>query len=140
MGVAPSWRQQTDAHCHSRALLVALFLQLVGSKLPALLSGLFFDPAAFLCHFFWPCGQLHPACFTDAQEKQGSSARQNGICNRELGAAPSRRTHEISSEKNQRTQDMTSPGKELARTSKLPMSTAFHAHYLLLYCVQLVSS
>lgn len=59
--------------------------------------------------------------------------RQNGLSNRTCSAAPSWRAHETAL-KFQRIQDMTSPWERpCPDISTLGMSTAFHAHSLLLY-------
>jgi len=95
MGDTPSWRQPADAHCYSRALLATLFCATCWAGMPVLSSGLLCQPCCFsftACHS--PCGQTHPGWL-----KPAPSARQNGICNRQCGAAPSRRTHGISSTK-----------------------------------------
>jgi hypothetical protein len=94
MGDTPSWRQNTDACCYSRALLATLFLQRIGPEcrfcrpacLPALL--LFINHLSFALR---PISRLLPAL-----RKPGSCTRRNEICNRQCGAAPSRRAHEIS--------------------------------------------
>ena len=139
MGDTPSWRQAatpTAIHAHCLPLYC---LQRIGTGRrfcrPACLPSLLLK----LTTCYSPCGKSLPASFPDGfAGETGSSARQDGICNRQCGAAPSRRAHEISSGKTQRTQDMTSPGRGLVRASKPCMPTAIHAHCLLLYFVQLV--
>ena len=73
-------------------------------------------------------------------EKTGSNARQDGICNRKCGAAPFRRAHEGSSKKPTNTGCGELHNRACQGIKILPMPTAFHAHYLLLYLVQPVSS
>jgi hypothetical protein len=135
MGESPSWRPDTDAHCYSRALLATLFCAACRAGMPVFSSSLP-CPAAYQPRVIRLAASLSPCA---SRPDTGSRTRRNGICNRECGAAPFRRAHEISS-KNPTKTGHDNPWEGACPDIRLPMSTAFHAHCLLLYFVQLLYS
>lgn len=116
----------------ARALLVAIFLQIFWAMecriyrppCPA-------SPAAFICYCL---AAVLITCVFPEQRKTASRARQDGICNTKCSAASSRRAREISSKRPTIT-GHDNPGRGLAKTSNPPMSTAFHAHFVALFCL-----
>jgi hypothetical protein len=132
----PGAKTPTPTAIHAHCLLL-YFSQLNVAPLCAPPSrrflGLPFYNQPSIALRFFPC---RLPCQT--KWKTGSGARQGGICNRKYGAAPTRRTHERSSIETTNT-GHDKPGRTCPGIQTL-MPTAFHAHCLLLYCVQPVSS
>jgi len=99
MGDTPSWRQNTNAHCYSRALLVTLFFQRVGERRicvrlhPAAVLNCFFN------HLLFALRPYSSRRIFQSIGKPAPNARQDGICNRKCSAAPFRRAHGISLKK-----------------------------------------
>lgn len=91
MGDTPSRRQTIDADCYSRALLATLFCAACRPE-----CGLYHP---VLCCFLTTCTCPTSCCQTHPAGKPAQNTRRNGICNRQCGAAPSRRAHGISSKK-----------------------------------------
>ena len=141
MGDTPSWRPNIDAHCYSRALLVTLFFAAFRSGNAGATPGLRYQLRCFHLQRLIRLAAYHasgpPIQHTGSQ---GPNTRQNGICNRKFRAAPSRRAHGISLKMKFNDHRMQQALGESLPGHLNTMPTAFHAHCLLLYFVQLLYS